>query len=225
MDGRQTFAWRSCIGKIMTKYQPQLFLVTPAFDDREEFAARLAPVLQAASVSAVLIAPRANDEASDSYQRDCKLLAPIIQQYGGAALTMNDTQVSGRSGADGIHLTGKVSEITDVMKRFRPKHIVGTSAGHTRHDAMIKGETQPDYLMFGSPFEHDEDHAYTLEMAQWWAELFEVPCVAMAGQTQDSLRATIETRSDFIGLNGFIWNHADGPEVAIKLVQEIIGSS
>ncbi|MBL4567931.1 MAG: thiamine phosphate synthase [Porticoccus sp.] len=113
----------------MTKYQPQLFLVTPAFDDREEFAARLAPVLQAASVSAVLIAPRANDEASDSYQRDCKLLAPIIQQHGGAALTMNDTQVSGRSGADGIHLTGKVSEITDVMKRFRPKHIVGTSAG------------------------------------------------------------------------------------------------
>ncbi len=209
----------------MAKFQTQIFLVTPDIFDRDAFAARLESVMQAAEISAVLIVPSANDEACDSYQRNCKLLVPIIQKYGAAALTMNDTQVSGRSGADGIHLTGEAKELGQIIERFQPKRIVGASAGQTRHDAMLKGEMQPDYLLFGSPFEHDDDHENTLELVQWWAELFEVPCVAMAGENEATVRSTIDTKADFIAVNSFVWDHADGPEVAIKLVQNLILSS
>lgn len=195
----------------------QLFLVTPKFDDRDAFASLLETVLKAADVAAVLIVPRGPDNVSDTYQNDCKQLAPIAQENGAALLTMNDTQINGRANADGIHLTGNLKEIKEVIGRFQPKKIVGAGAIKNRHDAMEKGEALPDYLLFGDVFETGEsDPETTLELAGWWAELFEIPCVAMAGGNLDDVSSALATGADFVGLGNFVWQHPGGPEAAIK---------
>nr|WP_306269341.1 thiamine phosphate synthase [Pararhizobium sp. IMCC3301] len=201
----------------------QLYLVTPQFDERTEFAGLLDRVLQAAQVAALLIAPRSQGDASDSYQNDCKLLASIAQKHGAAALTLNDTQISGRAGADGIHLTGNLKELKDVIGRFQPAKIVGAGTIRDRHDAMEKGEALPDYLLFGDMFETEETSPDSaLELAAWWADLFEIPCVAMAGKQLKDVENAVATRADFIGLNGFVWQHADGPEAAIKAAHKLL---
>lgn len=204
----------------------QLYLVTPQFDDRTEFAALLDRVLQSAPVAALLIAPRDQGDASDSYQNDCKLLVPVAQKHGTAALTLNDTRISGRAGADGIHLTGDLTELKDVIGRFQPKRIVGAGAIHDRHDAMEKGEALPDYLLFGNAFAaQTDDHDTVLELAAWWADLFEIPCVAMAGGAAEDVENAVATGADFIGLNSFVWLHQAGPEAAIKAAHKLLQNS
>ncbi len=201
----------------------QLFLVTPLFDNRDAFATLLEAVLKAADVAAVLIAPRGPDNVSDTYQNDCKQLVPIAQNHGAAALTMNDTQISGRANADGIHLTGSLKELKDVTARFQPKKIVGAGAIKDRHDAMEKGEALPDYLLFGDVFETGEsDLETTLELAGWWADLFEIPCVAMAGKNVDDVSNALATGADFIGVGSFVWQHPDGPETAIMEAHKLL---
>lgn len=204
----------------------QLFLVTPHFEDRDAFATLLESVLQAADVAALLIPPRGPDSVSDTYQNDCKQLAPVAQSHGTAVMTMNDTQISGRANADGIHLTGNLKELQDVIGRFQPKKIVGAGAIKDRHDAMEKGEALPDYLLFGDVFETAEsDLEAALELAEWWAELFEIPCVAMAGKSCDEVESALATGADFVGLGRFVWQHPDGPEAAIKQAHKLLQTS
>lgn len=204
-------------------HKAQLFLVTPQFDDRETFAALLDSVLKSAETAALLIAPRGKDNVSDTYQNDCKQLAPIAQSHGAAALTMNDTQITGRANADGIHLTGNLKELNDSISRFQPKKIVGAGAIKDRHDAMEKGEALPDYLLFGDVFETgDSDLDTTLDLANWWADLFEIPCVAMAGKNLDDVGNALATGADFIGLGSFVWQHPDGPEAAIMEAHKLL---
>jgi thiamine-phosphate pyrophosphorylase len=201
----------------------QLYLVTPRFEDRDSFAPLLEAVLKAGNIAALLIVPRGLDDVSDTYQNDCKKLAPIAQKHGAAVLTMNDTQISGRANADGIHLTGNVKELKEVIGRFQPRKIVGVGAVKDRHDAMEKGEALPDYLLFGDVFQTgEEDSETTLELAAWWAELFEIPCVAMAGSDLDDVANVLATGADFVGLGSFIWQHPDGPEAAINQVQALM---
>lgn len=201
----------------------QLYLVTPQFDDRDAFASLFEAALCVAPVAAVLIAPREAGDASDTYQNDCKLLAPIAQKHGAAVLTMNDTQISGRANADGIHLTSNLKELKEIAARFQPQRIVGAGAIHSKHDAMEKGEALPDYLLFGDPFEgEDSNRDEAVDLAAWWADLFEVPCVAMGGDTESSVAETIATGADFVGVRGFVWQHPEGPEAAIKAVHKLL---
>lgn len=203
----------------------QIYLVTPQFEDRDAFALLFEKALSAGSVAAVLIAPREAGDASDTYQNDCKLLVPIAQKSGAAVLTMNDTQVSGRANADGIHLTSNLKELKEISTRFQPQRIVGAGAIHTKHDAMEKGEALPDYLLFGDPFEsEDSNHEEVIDLAFWWAELFEVPCVAMGGESETSVAETIATGADFVGVRNFVWQHPEGPEAAIKTVHKLLSA-
>lgn len=206
-----------------SSHKAQLFLVTPQFEDRDAFAPLLEAALKAADVAAVLIVPRSPDNVSDTYQNDCKRLVPLAQQHGAAALTMNDTQISGRASADGIHLTGNLKDLKEVISRFQPRKIVGCGAVRDRHDAMEKGEALPDYLLFGDVFQTGDDALdTTLELASWWADLFEIPCVAMAGPALSDVRNALDTGADFVGLGSFVWQHPDGPEAAIKQVHALM---
>lgn len=203
----------------------QIYLVTPQFEDRDAFASLFEKAVSDGSVSAVLIAPRQAGDASDTYQNDCKLLAPIAQKFGAAVMTMNDTQVSGRANADGIHLTSNLKELKEVASRFQPQRIVGAGSIHGKHDAMEKGEALPDYLLFGDPFEsEDSNHQEAIELASWWADLFEVPCVAMGGNSEASIAEAVATGADFIGIRQFAWQHPEGPEAAIKAVHKLLST-
>lgn len=208
-----------------SKTGAQLYLVTPQFDDRDAFASLFEAAVSAGTVAAVLIAPREAGDVSDAYQNDCKLLAPIAQKHGAAVLTMNDTQISGRANADGIHLTSNLKELKDIAARFQPQRIVGAGAIHSKHDAMEKGEALPDYLLFGDPFEsEDSNHDEAVDLASWWADLFEVPCVAMGGNTESRIAETIATGADFVGVGEFVWQHPEGPEAAIKAVHKLLSA-
>ena len=135
------------------------------------------------------------------------LLLGLLVAGGAAALVYQDTQAAGRSNADGVHVDTSLEDVKLAVESFQPERIVGTGGTKLKHDAMEWAETGVDYLFFGKLDldERENAHDKTLAGAAWWAELFETPCVAMAGNTLDTLPEVAATGADFVALKDAAW--------------------
>jgi len=149
---------------------------------------------------------------------------PIAQHRDVAALIANDTRIAGRAKADGIHIDTGLDELKAMVEKFQPKYIVGAGGLGQRHEAMLAGETGADYVFFGrlDRPENEEAHPQDLELGNWWVELFQPPCVVMAGGTLASVGEVIEAGADFIGLRDAIWTHPEGAAAAIQIANALI---
>jgi thiamine-phosphate pyrophosphorylase len=68
---------------------------------------------------------------------------------------------------------------------------------------MVMAEDGADYIAFGefgSP--EDADAAEVADMIEWWADIFEVPCVAWAREqySEDELRGIVEAGPDYLSV-------------------------
>jgi thiamine-phosphate pyrophosphorylase len=105
----------------------------------------------------------------------------LVQAAGAAALICDDPGLAKATRADGVHLSWGA----DLAERYAQARtmlgsgaIVGVDAGVSRHDAMTLGEAGADYIAFGS----DDSGASPAErnaLLAWWAEIFEVPVMAL----------------------------------------------
>lgn len=185
--------------------RPRLVLITTPLADADAEAAMRA-ALAGGDVASVIIDPAGRDDAA--FQRLAELLVPIIQEAGAAAIIVDDTRCAGRVGADGIHVTGgDIAALAETIERFAPKLIVGGSGFETRHEALEAGEKLPDYLFFGrlGADVADEAHEKNLDMAEWWAEIVEVPCIVMAGASIDSVSEAAATRAEFVAVSAAVF--------------------
>jgi thiamine-phosphate pyrophosphorylase len=97
-------------------------------------------------------------------------------------------------GADGLHVSGSVAAVRDAVARLKPDLIVGAGDIRSRHDAMQKGEAGADYILFGPLSGHID--AAQRELAEWWAETMEVPCVL----ADPSAATPVASRCEFKGI-------------------------
>ncbi len=174
--------------------QPRLYLVTPAATD----SAALAGALGSVDVAAVLLRLPQADERT--LINRVKALAPLVQKSGAALVLDGHPGIVARAGADGAHLTG-IAGFDDAVGTLKPDRIAGAGGLHTRHDAMLAAEHGADYVMFGEPDAQGARPAFAaiLERVSWWAELFEVPCVAYAASLAE-IAPLVEAGADFVAL-------------------------
>lgn len=186
------------------------------------FAPLLEAALSGGDVASVLIAPEVTSEAA--LQRIAETLVPIAQAAGAAALVLEDSRAVGRSKADGIHVEGGETALKEALDAFHPQAIVGSGNVRTRHDAMSAAEAGADYVFFGLLDRPDDadTHQKTLDFARWWAELFEPPCVALAGTGAAAVEAAALTGTDFVAVRDFVWQHPDGPAEAVRAANAIL---
>lgn len=190
----------------------QIFLITPRLDAAEPFEADLRAALADKGVACVLV--RLTTRDPNAAKKIIGKLAPIIQGADAALLVENNSQLAARVGADGVHCEGFSFALGDVVNSMRPERIVGVGRLETRDDCMTAGEMDVDYLMFGGP----DDPATDLDVlgrAQWWAEIFNTPCVAYAHKLDDA-GSLVETSAEFIAFEAAVWSHADGPAKAME---------
>ena len=185
----------------------KLYLLTPRLSavDLDAFASTLAAVLQAGEVACVLVrlAPGADGDAKKIVAR----LIEIAVDAGAALLVDNDPRLAARVGADGAHMAGGGVELNEALASLKPERIVGAGLLRTRDDAMNAGEAGADYVMFGEPrrdgFTPPADE--TVERVEWWAEIFEPPCVGYA-PSLDDIAPLADAGADFVALADAIWN-------------------
>jgi thiamine-phosphate pyrophosphorylase len=192
---------------------PRLYLATPPVDDPAGIAAALAGALAAADVAAVLVRLSAADPRT--LISGVKALAPAIQASGAALLLEGHAELVARSGADGAHLAG-VSAMQEALPTLKPDRIAGVGGLATRHDSMIAGEAGADYVLFGEPDTTGERPSTDAiaERLQWWAELFEPPCVGYAANL-DEARIFAAAGADFVLVDDVIWNDPRGAATAL----------
>jgi len=193
---------------------PRLYLATPPLVDGAAFAARLTEALDAADIAAVLLRFAPGDDRS--LIKRIKALASLVQDRGAALLLDGHVEIVARAGADGAHVGG-IDALGEVLTALKPDRIVGAGALHSRHDAMSAGEAGADYVLFGEPDRNGHRPALEAitERVQWWAEVFEPPCVGYAA-TLGEVGALAAAGADFVLLDDAVWNDPRGITAALS---------
>jgi thiamine-phosphate pyrophosphorylase len=199
---------------------PRLYLATPVVDDPASLMAGLPGLLAGADVAAVLLRLEPTDQRTMISR--VKALAPAIQVSGAALLLDGHVELVARAGADGAHLTG-IEAMEDALPTLKPDRIVGVGGLTTRHDSMAAGEAGADYVLFGEPDARGQRPSIEAiaERLQWWAELFEPPCVGFAASREEAGEFAA-AGADFVLVGDFIWNDSRGAKAALMDAEQTI---
>lgn len=171
----------------------QIYLVV---DTGASAAERLAAILASTPIASVLIRP-----ASAGAAPQVKALVEQCQAREIAALIDADVALARTVRADGLHLPwstrqlGLLAEAREVLgARVMIGAEVPSDAEEARHLAMELAESGVDYVAFtAGPQQAD--------LCSWWAEIFEVPCVALqAAGSVDEARQLAATGAEFLAV-------------------------
>src|ERR1700692_2451002 len=199
---------------------PPLYLATPVVDDPQPLTASLPGLLAGADVAAVLVRLKPTDQRTMISR--IKALAPAVQDSGATLLLDGHVELVARAGADGAHLTG-FAAVEDALPTLKPDRIMGVGCLSTRHDSMAAGEAGADYVLFGEPDAKGQRPSVEAiaERLQWWAELFEPPCVGFAASREEAYEFAA-SGSDFVLVGDFIWADPRGAATALMEVGQAI---
>ncbi|MBB1091873.1 thiamine phosphate synthase [Rhodopseudomonas palustris] len=192
---------------------PRLYLATPAVDDPSTLLAALPQLLAGADVAAVLLRLAPSDPRTLITR--IKALTGVVQAAGAALLLDGHAELVARGGADGAHLSG-LAALQEWLPQLQPARIAGVGMLETRHDSMIAGEAGADYVLFGEPAgDGTRPSAEAIaDRLNWWAELFEPPCVGYA-TSRDEVEEFAAAGADFVLVGEHIWADASGAAAAL----------
>lgn len=196
---------------------PQFYLITPAIDDALAFRAKLEPVLTTGAIHVLLAHFSATGDIG--LKGPATALRALVQDAGVAMLidVPDDTRLVARLGLDGAHVTKPGPKLDEALEAMKPDRIVGLGGLKARHDAMEAGEKDIDYVMFGEPRADGSlpTLAQTMERAEWWSTIFNVPCVAYAADL-DAVTALAGTGAEFIALGPWVFETPDPAETVAE---------
>lgn len=179
---------------------PELYLVIEASQSAAE---RLEACLARVSAASLLIVPPAGAQLGAA---EARTLVESAQRRGVAALIADDARLARTLKADGVHLSagaeGAIARYAEAREILGQRGIVGGEAGGSRHEAMELAEAGADYVAFAPDpgIAPDEAADERDDLTGWWAEVFEVPCIAMGAGDADAARRLALLGADFIGL-------------------------
>jgi len=199
---------------------PRIYLGTPAVDDPSALVSNLPGLLASADVAAVLLRLKMSDQRG--MISTVKTLAPAIQNAGAALLLEGHVELVARAGADGAHLSG-IAALEDALPTLKPDRIAGIGALETRHDSMIAGELGADYVLFGEPDAQGKRPSVdaVAERIDWWAELFEPPCIGYAASREEAYELA-RSGADFVLVDDAVWADPRGAAAALAEIGQAI---
>ena len=206
---------------------PRLYLISPErLDHPNLFADDLRRALDGGDVAAFQLRLKAASDAEISRAADT--LRPVCQQRD-VSFIMNDRpDLAVKLDCDGVHVGQDDMPHAEARRIVGPDRQVGVTCKASRDLAMTAAEAGADYVAFGAFFTSTTKSVTTpasLEILEWWSELFEVPCVAIGGITVENCKPVIEAGADFLAVAGGVWSHGNGPEAAVRAFNELFASA
>jgi thiamine-phosphate pyrophosphorylase len=199
---------------------PRIYLGTPAVDDPSALVSNLPGLLASADVAAVLLRLKMSDQRG--MISTVKTLAPAIQNAGAALLLEGHVELVARAGADGAHLSG-IAALEEALPTLKPDRIAGVGGLETRHDSMLAGELGADYVLFGERDAHGKRPSIdaVAERLDWWAELFEPPCIGYAASREEAYEFA-RAGADFVLVDDAVWADPRGATAALAEIGQAI---
>jgi thiamine-phosphate pyrophosphorylase len=205
----------------MTKPACRLFLATPTEFDLPAFREVMEKVLSSADCASLLLTIDPAERGLIEEAAD-ELMAQAFA-HDTAFLLADAPELALELGADGVHITQGLDAFYVARETLGAGRIVGFAANQSRDQAMRAGEAGADYVAFGD-MSGDHDFETTLDLTTWWAEVFEIPCVAFSPPDRDLARRLIKAHADFLGLTQTVWLSAQGAVPAVRAVQRLLDS-
>jgi thiamine-phosphate pyrophosphorylase len=199
----------------------RLYLLTPPVLP-DGFDATFARVLGAGDVACVQL--RLKGASDDDVLRAAERLMPIAQAADAAFLINDRPDLAARIGADGVHVGQTDAPYAEARRILGPDRIIGVTCHASRHLAMEAGEAGADYVAFGAFYPSttkEPAHQADVELLTWWADLMEVPCVAIGGITAENAEPLVRAGADFLAVAAGVWAHPDGPEAAVRAFNDL----
>jgi thiamine-phosphate pyrophosphorylase len=64
-----------------------------------------------------------------------------------------------------------------------------------------------------------------LETLAWWAQVMEVPCVAIGGITPENCAPLVKAGADFLAVVGAVWGHQEGAAAGVRAMLQAIAAA
>ena len=147
-------------------------------------------------------------------------MTAAAQALGVAVIVSGEARDAARTGADGVQVDANTDDVAEAREALGKDRFVGAFAGTSRHAAMEAAEAGADYVAF------DQNGALVggLPIIQWWAEMMEIPCVAMAPVEADALDILLPQKPDFIRPSDAMWQDAETARRIVTALMQRIGS-
>jgi thiamine-phosphate pyrophosphorylase len=179
---------------------PRLFLVVPEALGATQILACAKAACAAGDVASIVVPQAALGTTKD------------LQALGLAVLSAGEA----KSNCDGVHL-GVDADAALGRKAVGKDGIVGVYCAASRHAAMQAAEDGADYIAFSQ-----NAYAPKEPIVGWWADLFEVPCVAYDPVEPGDLDTLLPQNPDFIRPGDAMWASPDeATRVVAALMQRI----
>lgn len=204
----------------------RLYLITPPALDPARFADDLAAALDAGDVAAVQL--RLKDIDDDALRRAIDVLRPVAQSRGVAFLLNDRPDLARDSGCDGAHVGADDMAVAAARRLLGPDLTLGASCYASRDRAMAAGEAGADYVAFGAFFPtatKDAPARASPEILAWWAELMELPAVAIGGISAENCAPLVRAGADFLAVIGAVWGHPAGPAAGVRALNAAIDAA
>ena len=195
----------------------RLYLISPPKLSAANFITPLREALAGGDVASFQL--RLKDIEDDSVRRTADLLRPVVQAHGAAFILNDRPDLAAELGCDGVHVGQEDASYAEARATMGPSRIVGVTCHNSRHLAVEAAEAGADYVAFGAFFPTRTKEPKTqadIELLNWWSEMMVIPAVAIGGITVANAPALIEAGADFLAVSAGVWEHADGPEAAVK---------
>ena len=205
----------------------RLYLITPpALPDPRAFADTLAAALDAGDVAALQV--RLKDAGDDAVLRAAEVILPVAQSRGVAVLMNDRADLAKRAGCDGVHLGQGDGDPGAARKLLGAEATIGVTCHASRHLAMEAGEAGADYVAFGAFFPtatKETQHRADPQLLAWWAEMFELPCVAIGGITAENCAPLVHAGANFLAVIGAVWGHPEGAGAGVRAMNAAIAQA
>ena len=210
----------------MPEHMTRLYLISPERHEHPTiYANELRAALDGGDVAAFQL--RLKDVADDVIARAADTLRPVCQQRDVAFILNDRPDLAAKLDCDGVHVGQDDMPYAEARRIVGPQRQIGVTCKASRDLAMTAAEAGADYVAFGAFFASNTKTVTTpasLEIIEWWAELFEIPCVAIGGITVENCRPLIASGADFLAVAGGVWNHRGGPQAAVDAFNEIFSA-
>ncbi len=204
------------------KARTRLVLLTPPVEDAVSFAPLLEAACRAGDVAAVILNLATDDEVIALSA--IRIVSTHLQSTGAALLLAGMPALVEPAGADGAHFSN-LDQMQTTRTNLSAGRLSGVGGLPSRHDAMVASESGVDFVMFGEPDAEGKRPGFSalVERVSWWAEIFQLPCIAYAASV-DEVPRLVEVRADFVALGDAVWSNQENAAQAVAKATTLIGA-
>ena len=203
----------------------RLYLITPSTFNLNKFAGSLTEALEGGDVASVQL--RMKESNDEDIIEAAKVLMPICHAKDVAFIINDNADIAKIVGADGVHIGQEDPTLEEVRTIIGVNKVIGVTCKDSKHISMTAGEQGADYVAFGAFFPTKTKSMGTTaspEILQWWQDIFEIPCVAIGGINSSNASSIAKAGADFVAVCSGVWDHPDGPKIAVTEINEAINT-